>query len=116
MIMKLSNNLSIDTQMSVYSDQGFSTFQLREIRSGLEQSLDVSSYAKKAHSERLMQLALRLLNAHVNIDYCLENDRLNVNLLLERYRQLLTQQKIKRLSHNEIMLILQYPYTDQESE
>lgn len=110
--MKLTNNLSIDAQMSVDIDQGFSAFQLREIRSGLEQGFDVSIYAKKTHGYRLMQLALLLLNAHINIDYCLENDRLNVNLLLERYRQCVWEEKIKLLSTIELVLILRYAYTD----
>lgn len=115
-VMKLSNNLSIDALLNMYADQGFDTFQLKQIEEGLEQGLDVSVYAKKSHSDRLMSFALYLLNAHVNLEYALENDRLNANLLLERYRQLLWLQKIKPLRYEEIMLLLKDAYTDQESE
>ena len=44
--MKLSNNLSIDALLDMYANQGFDTFQLKQIEEGLEQGLDVSHYAK----------------------------------------------------------------------
>ena len=33
-VMKLSNNLSIDALLDMYTDQGFDTFQLRQIEEG----------------------------------------------------------------------------------
>lgn len=49
--MKLSNNLSIDALLDMYTDQGFDTFQLRQIEEGLEQGLDVSIYGNKKKGE-----------------------------------------------------------------
>lgn len=62
-VMKLSNNLSIDALLNMYANQGFDTFQLKQIEEGLEQGLDVSIYAKKIHSVYLMKLARTLLAA-----------------------------------------------------
>lgn len=110
--MKLTNNLSIDTQMSVYIDQGFSAFQLREIRSGLEQGLDVSVYAKKTHGYQLMSLAIHLLKANINLDHCIENDRLDVNRLLDTYFCRADQHDVTRLDSLELMMVKKYAYCD----
>ena len=43
--MKLKNNLTIETQLDAYRQQGFSTIQLNEIAYGLRANLDPSMYA-----------------------------------------------------------------------
>lgn len=110
--MKLTNNLSIDKLMQTYESQGFSLFQLRQIKDGLLHGLDVSIYAKKVYSYRLMHLAVYLLKANINIEQCVTNDKLDVGMLLETYQRSVFQGKTKSLNSFDLMLVEQYPYED----
>lgn len=59
--MKLSNNLTIESQMQVYRAQGFMPVQLDQILLGLESGLDVSIYAFPQYPGVLMQLLHELM-------------------------------------------------------
>lgn len=110
--MKLTNNLSIDKLMQTYESQGFSPFQLRQIKDGLLNGLDVSSYTKRVHSHRLIHLAVYLLKANVNIEQCITNDKLDVGMLLETYQRSVFQGNVKSLNSFDLMLVKQHPYED----
>lgn len=109
-IMKLSNNLSIDALLDMYTDQGFDTFQLKQIEEGLEQGLDVSIYAKKIHSVYLMKLARMLLAAGADLESCVVGDKLNRNKLLTVHQYYLRVKKVKGLNYHELRLLQMYPY------
>jgi hypothetical protein len=108
--MKLSNNLSIDALLDMYADQGFDTFQLKQIEEGLEQGLDVSIYAKKIHSVYLMKLARTLLAAGADLESCVVGDKLNRNKLLTVHQYYLRMKKVKGLNYHELRLLQMYPY------
>lgn len=108
--MKLSNNLSIDALLDMYADQGFDTFQLKQIEEGLEHGLDVSIYAKKIHSAYLMNLARILLAAGADLDPCVVGDKLNRNKLLTVHQYYLRMKKVKGLNYHELRLLQMYPY------
>lgn len=109
--MKLSNNLSIDALLDMYADQGFDTFQLKQIEAGLEQGLDVSIYAKKVHSANLMNLAKLLLIAGANLEQCVVNEKLNLNKSLTLHQYYLRLKKVKALTFHETKMLRMYPYT-----
>lgn len=108
--MKLSNNLSIDALLDMYANQGFDTFQLKQIEEGLEQGLDVSIYAKKIHSDYLMNLARILLAAGADLEACVVGDKLNRNKLLTVHQYYLRMKKVKGLNFHELRLLRMYPY------
>ena len=114
--MKLPDNLDIDATLKVYASQGFNEFQLRQIKGGLLSGLDASIYAKKSHSYHLMYLAQLLLSANINIDHCVTNDRLDVELLLAEYRRQLKLGNVQRLAFLDYKLIALHPYENEESE
>lgn len=108
--MKLSTNLSIDALLDMYADQGFDTFQLRQIEEGLNRGLDVSIYAKKIHSAYLMKLARSLLAAGADLESCIADDKLNLNKLLAVHQYYLRMKKVKGLNLHELRLLRTYPY------
>lgn len=108
--MKLMNNLSIDALLDMYANQGFDTFQLRQIEEGLEQGIDVSIYAKKVHSANLMNLAKLLLAAGADLEQCIANDKLNLNKLLTLHQYYLRLKKVKALTFHELKMLRMYPY------
>lgn len=109
-VMKLSNNLSIDALLNIYADQGFDTFQLKQIEEGLEQGLDVSIYANKIHSAYLMNLARILLAAGADLESCVVGDKLNRNKLLTVHQYYLRLKKVEALNFHEHRLLRMYPY------
>ena len=113
-VMKLSNNLSIDALLDMYADQGFDTFQLKQIEEGLERGLDVSIYAKKIHSAYLMNLARILLAAGADLEVCVVGDKLNRNKLLTVHQYYLRMKKVKGLNYHELRLLQMYPYKREE--
>lgn len=108
--MKLSTNLSIDALLDMYANQGFDTFQLRQIEEGLEQSLDVSIYAKKIHSAYLMKLARSLLAAGANLESCVVDDKIHLNKLLTLQQYYLRLKKVKALTFHELKMLRIYTY------
>lgn len=108
--MKLSNNLSIDALLDMYANQGFDAFQLKQIEEGLEQSLDVSIYAKKIHSAYLMKLARSLLAAGANLESCVVGDKIHLNKLLTLHQYYLRLKKVEGLNFHEARLLRIYPY------
>lgn len=108
--MKLKNNLSIDALLDMYANQGFDTFQLRQIEEGLEQGLDVSIYAKKVHSANLMNLAKLLLTAGADLEQCVVSDKLNLNKLLTLHQYYSRLKKVKALTFHEHKMLRMYPY------
>ena len=108
--MKLKNNLSNDALLDMYADQGFDAFQLKQIEAGLEQCLDVSIYAKKAHSANLMNLAKLLLAAGANLEQCVVGDKLDLNKLLTLQQYYLRLKKVKALTFHELKMLRMYPY------
>lgn len=108
--MKLSNNLSIDALLDMYTEQKFNTSQLRQIEEGLEQGLDVSIYANKIHSAYLMKLARLLLIAGADLKPCILRERLDLNKLLSLHQYYLRLKKVEALNFHEHRLLRMYPY------
>lgn len=108
--MKLKNNLSNDALLDMYADQGFDAFQLLQIEDGLEQGLDVSSYAKKVHSANLMNLAKLLLAAGADLEQCIVRNKLNLNKLLTLHQYYLRLNKVKALTFHDLKMLRMYPY------
>ena len=108
--MKLSNNLSIDALLDMYANQGFDTFQLKQIEDGLEQGLDVSVYAKKIHNWPLMRVAMQLLKVNANLEHCIVNDKLDVDKLLAECNRQIRLGKVKSLSFKELQMLRMEPY------
>lgn len=59
--MKLSNNLTIESQMQAYRSKGFMPVQLDQIQLGLESGLDVSKYAFVKYDVALMIVIYELM-------------------------------------------------------
>ena len=95
--MKLSNNLSIKSQMQAYRSKGFMPVQLDQILLGLESGLDVSIYAFPQYPGVLMELLYELMmfDDDFDISKFSTNGKLSVEHLLTyhdslscRYRML----------------------------
>ena len=82
--MKLTNNLTIESQMQAYRAQGFMPVQLDQILLGLESGLDVSVYAHVQYPGLFMQLLYELMmfDDDFDIDKFSTNGKLSVEYLL----------------------------------
>ena len=89
--MKLSNNLTIESQMQAYRAQGFMPVQLDQILLGLESSLDVSVYAHVQYPGLFMKLLyeLMMVDDGFDIDKFSTNGKLSVEYLLAYHDSLL---------------------------
>lgn len=82
--MKLSNNLTIESQMRAYRAQGFMPVQLDQILLGLESGLDISVYAHIQYPGLLMKLLYELMmfDDDFDIDEFSTNGKLSIEVLL----------------------------------
>lgn len=85
--MKLMNNLSRDALLDTYRSQSFNNYQLICIERGLSEGLDVSVYAKPQYSFYTMDLMRVLLYANIDIRSCFMFDKLDVNKLIDLYKE-----------------------------
>lgn len=85
--MKLKNNLSKDALIETYRSQSFNNYQLICIERGLSEGLDVSIYAKPQYSFYIMDLMRVLLYANIDIRSCFMFDKLDVNRLIDLYKE-----------------------------
>jgi hypothetical protein len=94
--MKLSNNLTIESQMQAYRAQGFMPVQLDQILLGLESGLDVSVYAHIQYPGIFMQLLyeLMMVDDDFDIDKFSTNGKLSVEVLLAYHDSLLHRYRI----------------------
>lgn len=65
--MRLTNNLSIESLIEMYENQGFDYQQMTQIKRGLMNNIDICSYAHKDYSAYLMQMACSCLIAGLPI-------------------------------------------------
>lgn len=95
--MKLTNNLTIESQMQAHRAQGFTPVQLDQILLGLECNVDVSIYAFPQYPGVLMQLSYEVMmfDDDFDISKFSTNGKLSVEHLLTyhdslscRYRML----------------------------
>ena len=85
--MKLKNNLSNEALHEMYRSQNFDKYQLMCIERGLLEGIDVSIYAKPLYSFYTMDLMRVLLYANIDIRSCFMFDKLDVNKLIDLYKQ-----------------------------
>lgn len=88
--MKLTNNLSINSRMQKYMNQGFMPVQLDQILSGLESGLDVSIYAFPQYPGVLMQLLYEVMmfDEDFDINEFSANGTLKIEYLLLHHEDL----------------------------
>ena len=96
--MKLANNLSINSRMQKYMNQGFTPMQLEQIQIGLESGVDVSKYAFVKYDVALMIVIYELMmfDDDFDINDFSMNKKLSIDYLLtyhysltQRYRMLM---------------------------
>ena len=96
--MKLTNNLSINSRMQKYMNQGFTPMQLEQIQIGLESGVDVSKYAFVKYDVVLMIVIYELMmfDDDFDINDFSMNKKLSIDYLLtyhysltQRYRMLM---------------------------
>lgn len=85
--MKLKNNLSNEALIETYRSRSFDKYQLMCIERGLLEGVDVSLYAKPLYSFYAMDLMRVLLYANVDIRPCFMFDKLDINKLIDLYKQ-----------------------------
>lgn len=85
--MKLMNNLSKEALIETYRSQNFNNYQLICIERGLSENIDVSIYAKPQYSFYVMDLMRVLLYANIDIRSCFMFDKLDVNRLIDLYKE-----------------------------
>ena len=66
--MRLTNNLSIESLIEMYENQGFDYQQMTQIKRGLMNDIDISIYAHKDYSAYLMQMACSCILAGIPIN------------------------------------------------
>ena len=71
----------------MYRSQNFDKYQLMCIERGLLEGVDVSLYAKPLYSFYTMDLMRVLLYANINIRPCFMFDKLDINKLIDLYKQ-----------------------------
>ena len=88
--MKLSNNLTIESQMQAYRAQDFMPVQLDQILLGLESGLDISVYAHIQYPRLFMTLLyeLMMVDDDFDIDEFSTNGKLSVEYLLAHHDSL----------------------------
>lgn len=85
--MKLKNNLSNEALIETYRSQSFDRYQLMCIERGLLEGIDVSIYAKPHYSFYTMDLMRVLLYENIDIRSCFMFDKLDIDKLIDLYRQ-----------------------------
>jgi hypothetical protein len=85
--MKLMNNLSKDALLETYRSQSFNNYQLICIERGLSENIDVTIYAKPQYSFYTMDLIRVLLYANIDVRSCFMFDKLDVNTLIDLYKE-----------------------------
>ena len=88
--MKLTNNLTIDALTRMYEQQGFDSFQLSEIRLGLERSVDVSIYADRSYHWGQMQMIRNGLERCLDVSKYAD-PQVSLNDMIHAYEKLCKQ-------------------------
>lgn len=92
--MKLKTNLSIESQLQTYKDQGFNQMQIEQIRRGLESGLDVGKYAIHRLNGVVMIVIRELMELDADnvidfsVDKFISNGALNIEYLLAYHKGL----------------------------
>lgn len=96
--MKLSNNLSIESRMRAYVNQGFTPRQLEQIQMGLECGIDVSKYAFVKYDIVLMIVIYELMmfDDDFDISNFSINKKLSIDYLLTYHESLTQRYRILR--------------------
>ena len=87
--MKLSSNLSIESQLEMYRQNGFSYAQTRKIKRGLTLGFDPSSYANVDFSLHQIEIIIECLVKNLNVIH-LSKDCYNWMQVDEIYKGLLS--------------------------
>ena len=91
--MKLSNNLTIDSQLEKYRALGFDKYRLSIIIAGLAKGLDVSHYAKISFNADKMCVIKSGLER--NLDVSKHADpRVSLNDMIHMYQKLCKQKGV----------------------
>ena len=61
--MKMMNNLTLESQLDVFAQQGFSECQLREIKTGIDRDIDTGLYASIEFSPYQIETIIRCAGA-----------------------------------------------------
>ena len=87
------NNMSIDALMRIYEQQGFSGYQMEEIRLGLEYNLDVSIYANRSYHSGQMQMIRKGLEQRIDISKYAD-PRVPLRDMIQMYQKLCKQKGV----------------------
>ena len=108
--MKLKTNLSIESQMQVYREQGFDEAQLDELLLCLKNDTDVSSIANIKYNPSLMRHMVRALQANIDISKCYVNSDLDIGMFIELLEEYARKGIIKDLTYGDVWALENYPY------
>ena len=93
--MRLTNNLSIESLIEMYENQGFDYQQMTQIKRGLMNDLDISIYAHKDYSAYLMQMACSCLIAGLPITkLTTKSGKLSAIKVSQKYTLLTHEQRL----------------------
>lgn len=67
--MKLTNNLSIDTQLEIYRQNGFSYAQTKKIKRGLTLGFDPSLYVNVDFEPHQIEIIITCLTKHLDVTH-----------------------------------------------
>lgn len=100
--MKLKNNLSNEALHEMYRSQNFDKYQLMCIERGLLEGIDVSIYAKPLYSFYTMDLMRVLLYANIDIRSCFMFSKLDINKLIDLYKQHKNEPRVAHKTEEEL--------------
>lgn len=85
--MKMMNNLTLESQLDVFAQQGFSECQLREIKTGINWGIDTGLYANIEFDPYQIDIIIRCADAGYNTTE-LSKEYFNWSQVNEIYRGL----------------------------
>lgn len=99
--MRLTNNLSIESLIEMYENQGFDYRQMTQIKRGLINDIDISIYAHKDYSAYLMQMSCSCLIAGLPITkLTTKSGKLSAIKVSQKYTLLTHEQRLSEYNIN----------------
>ena len=99
--MRLTNNLSIESLIEMYENQGFDYQQMTQIKRGLMNNIDICRYARKDYSAYLMQMACSCLLAGIPLNtLTTKSGKLSAIKVSQRYTFLTNERRLSEYNIN----------------
>lgn len=99
--MKLSNNLSIESQLEIYQQSGFSYAQTKEIKRGLLLGFDPSLYVNANFGPHQIKIIITCLTKHLDVTH-LVKERYDWTQVDEIYAGLICGIDVSSFANNTI--------------